>query len=93
MYHNRKTGKTYDQVITKEKIQTPSKCNGKSSFPIKLKKTKDEFAKMTPLFTYQIGKDIKNTSICYTDGCVANLLLWYSAGGNVNVYNPPMEKR
>ena len=56
-------GKNYDQVIIKGKIQMPSKCIRKCSFPSKTKTI--EFAKMIPLFTYQIGKDIKNMSACY----------------------------
>lgn len=55
------------------------------------KKIKIEFAKMVPLSTYQIGKDIKNNSICCIGDHMANLLLWCFAGGDVNVYGPPRE--
>lgn len=38
------------------------------------KTTQIEFATL-PLFTYQIDKDIKNTSTCHGDDHVANLAL------------------
>lgn len=48
-------GKNYDQAIIKRNIQMIS--IGKWSSSIELQ---TEFAKMIPLFTFQVGKGIKN---------------------------------
>ena len=67
IHHSCKMVKNNDQVIIKGKIQMPSKCIRKYSCHNKMKTI--EFAKMISLFTYQIGKDIKNIGTCYWWPC------------------------
>ena len=80
--HSCKMVKNNDQVIIKGKIQMPSKGIRKYSFHNKMKPI--EFAKMIPLLTYQIGKDIKNIGICYWWPCgktTAVVLCWSEVKG------------